>query len=282
MQQNLKNPLIDLWDSALYPEDPLCLREGYKDGDRAEEEEEKGDRSRENNFKIDEFDANFRENNADSQLSRLPSPLSPSFSLSNGHWPMANVQIPRPWLISGKLDPKFVEWLAQKWSAKYGDILHTARSNVLRHFKKDEQNIIIAWSEYSAEYLDRYRNTQTRIATGLEIAESEQKRLIDNVGALTRPLPEELSPVAEQKTAPELIFTQAQPKPRQEIKNEILTGEDNDRFVGNKPSIDWHKLPTDEEKPENFEAYRQWQPEKIDKPATLRQIQEFLKSFGKK
>ena len=191
-------------------------------------------------------------------------------------------QAPRPWLIEGKLDPKFVEWLAQKWSIKYGDNLYTARANVLRHFKKDEQNIIIAWSEYSAEYLDRYRNTQTRIATGLEIAESEQKRLIDNVGALTRPLPEELSLLAEQKTAPERILTQAQPKPRQEIKNEILTGEDNDRFAGNKPNIDWHQLPADEEKPENFEAYRQWQPEKIDKPATLRQIQEFLKSFGKK
>ena len=41
-------------------------------------------------------------------------------------------------------------------------------------------------------------------------------------------------------------------------------------------------LPTDEEKPENFEAYRQWQPTEIDKPATRSQIQDFLKSFGKK
>ena len=102
--------------------------------------------------------------------------------------------------------------------------------------------------------------------------------MIDNVGALTRPLPEELSLLAsdevlsttEPTSAPRLL-----PSPRQEPKNETLTGE-------NKSSIDWDKLPADEEKPENFEAYRKWQPEKIDKPATLSQIQEFLKSFGKK
>ena len=106
--------------------------------------------------------------------------------------------------------------------------------------------------------------------------------MIDNVGALTRPLPEELLPVAEQKTAPERILTQAQPKPRQETENETLTGEDSDRTTRNKPSIDWHKLPADEEKPENFGAYQEWLPEKIEKPATLSQIKEFLKSFGKK
>ena len=130
LSRGLENPLIDLWDSVLYPEDPLCLREGYKDGDHAEEEEEKGDRSRENNFKIDYFDSLFRENNADSKLSGLLPTVSPSSYDPDTQHATPNTQIPRPWLISGKLDPKFVDWLAQKWSIKYGDNLHTARSNV--------------------------------------------------------------------------------------------------------------------------------------------------------
>ena len=157
----------------------------------------------------------------------------------------------------------------------------------MRHFKKDEQNIVIAWSEYSVEYIDRYRNTQTRIATGLEIEEDEQKRLINNVGALIRLLPEELSPVAEDRassTTEPTLTKQIPPEvnDNKHISNVSLTIKPDARNVGNKPSIDWDELPADEEKPENFEAYRKWQPEKIDKPATLRQIQEFLKSFGKK
>ena len=191
---------------------------------------------------------------------------------------------PRPWLIEEKLDRKFVDWLAQKWAVKYGDNLHTARSNVLRHFKKDEQNIIIAWSEYSAEYIDRYKNTQTRLASGLEISQSEQRHLIENQAALTKPIPSELSPVSELRdttqnsTLAKKLPPEAEVNESQEISNVSV----NDHTTRNKHSIDWDKLPEKEDLPENFAAYGQWQPAEIDKPADRSQVQDFLKSLCKK
>ena len=210
----------------------------------------------------------------------------------------------KPWLVQDKFDANFVEWLAKKWSSKYGDTLHTARSNVLRHFKKDEGNVAIAWSEYSAEYLDRFKNTQTRLANGLAIKEQEQKRLIENQAALSRPLPAKMSlvsafPQPESIKAGETIkqlspvvddsnwgikkqYTSKGNTPLNptQLHSNLPDQKDKQTTNNNKTStIDWHQLP-EAEKPDNPGAYQNWQPEQIEKLADLSQIQNFLKSIS--
>lgn len=101
-----------------------------------------------------------------------------------------------PWVIDGKLDPNFRDWLAGKWLAEYGKDIHTQRANVLSHFKKDPANLPIRWEQYQGEYLDRFTNTQILLDNGVEIPEEYQETLIANQRALTAELPQEMKAIA--------------------------------------------------------------------------------------
>lgn len=101
-----------------------------------------------------------------------------------------------PWVIDGKLDPNFRDWLAGKWLAEYGKDIHTQRANVLSHFKKDPANLPIRWEQYQGEYLDRFTNTQILLDNGVEIKPEYQETLIANQRAITQSLPQELNPLA--------------------------------------------------------------------------------------
>jgi hypothetical protein len=72
-----------------------------------------------------------------------------------------------PWNIDGKLDANFRDWLANKWVTDYGKDIHTQRANVLSHFKKDPDNLIIRWEQYQGQIGDRTKNEQiVRSETG--------------------------------------------------------------------------------------------------------------------
>ena len=215
---------------------------------------------------------------------------------------------PGPWNVGGKLDPQFRDWLAIEWKNRYGGTIHQKRADVLSHFRKDPANLAIRWEQYSDEYLDRYQNTQMRLANGLAIGQEEQKQLIENHGALTKPLPETLSPVAanKQTTTNRLVAVSTKerssriddrtklvkelPSNTTNLENNFPSNENKVHAVlrdtliqknwlgNNKFTIDWQQLK-EEEKPDNPVAYRNWQPEEIERPADPSQIQEFLRSF---
>ena len=214
---------------------------------------------------------------------------------------------PGPWNIEGKLDPNFRDWLAKDWMQRYGGTIHQKRADVLAHFRKDPANLAIRWEQYSSEYLDRYKNTQIRLENGLDLKVDEQKRLIENQAALTRELPQEMSPVAFKKALQvdrSAVTPVKKISPTSELRDSLEydrnikkvtnntnnnnqktnlsstqkeTGISND----NGSTIDWQKLPDDEVKPDNVEAYLEWQPSEIENTASSEQVQELFKSFRK-
>ncbi len=102
-----------------------------------------------------------------------------------------------PWCDeNNKLNPQFVEWLARDWQKAYGGDLHRKKADVLRHFVKNPANIAISWQQYQSEYLHRYQNASVRMQHGLEIKPDEQQQLLSNHAAVTKPLPEQMNPVA--------------------------------------------------------------------------------------
>ncbi len=232
-----------------------------------------------------------------------------------------------PWNIEGKLDPNFRDWLAKEWMHRYGGTIHQKRADVLSHFRKDPANLAIRWEQYNSEHLHRYENTKVRLANGIAIDNLEQKQLIDNHAALSRPLPEEMSPVANNVSSsiakpklerikelsplkdnnPNLVL-QCSDNLRDKATNlplkqkEASTIESNAGFRnggifdgqnstvdgqnstvdGQNSTIDWRNLPDGEKRPDNVDAYREWQPEGLEDAADAKQVQELFKSLGKK
>ena len=103
-------------------------------------------------------------------------------------WPPAG-----PWNINGQLDMNFRDAIAQSWMTAYGGDVHKKKADVLRHFKKDPDNLAIAWEQYQSEYLNRYETTQILMTNGVEIPQEYQRRLIDNQRAITQSLPPEIN-----------------------------------------------------------------------------------------
>ena len=101
-----------------------------------------------------------------------------------------------PWLVDNKLDPHFVDWQARDWLKAYGGDLHKKRADVLRHFKKDAANLVIAWEQYRSEQHHRYSNAALRMQNGMKIEAEEQQQLLAHSRAITAVLPEEMSSVA--------------------------------------------------------------------------------------
>ena len=103
-------------------------------------------------------------------------------------WPPAG-----PWNINGQLDMNFRDAIAQSWMTAYGGDVHKKKADVLRHFKKDPDNLAIAWEQYQSEYLNRYESTQILMNNGVEIPQEYQRRLINNQRAITQSLPPEIN-----------------------------------------------------------------------------------------
>jgi hypothetical protein len=103
-------------------------------------------------------------------------------------WPPAG-----PWNINGQLDMNFRDAIAQSWVVAYGGDVHKKKADVLRHFKKDPDNLAIAWEQYQSEYLNRYETTQILMTNGVEIPQEYQRRLINNQRAITQSLPPEIN-----------------------------------------------------------------------------------------
>lgn len=110
-----------------------------------------------------------------------------------------------PWVIDGKLDPNFRDFVANDWLKRFGGDIHQKRADVLQHFKKDPDNLAIAWEQYQGEYLDRVRNTQILLNNGQEIPKEYQDRLIANQRAITAELPPALNPIALPEVKPAAI-----------------------------------------------------------------------------
>ena len=103
-------------------------------------------------------------------------------------WPPAG-----PWNINGQLDMNFRDAIAQSWVVAYGGDVHKKKADVLCHFKKDPDNLAIAWEQYQSEYLNRYETTQILMTNGVEIPQEYQRRLINNQRAITQSLPPEIN-----------------------------------------------------------------------------------------
>ncbi len=59
------------------------------------------------------------------------------------------------WVKDGGLDIEFWEWIAQSWMSKFGSTIHEAKSNVVSHFRKQPEQLLLRWDEYSSQKLKK-------------------------------------------------------------------------------------------------------------------------------
>lgn len=55
------------------------------------------------------------------------------------------------WFRDGALDPDFWNWMAENWVSKFGSTIHEAKSNVISHFRKQPEQLVLKWDEYSVK-----------------------------------------------------------------------------------------------------------------------------------
>lgn len=128
-----------------------------------------------------------------------------------------------PWIVNGKLDPVFLQWLAQRWSEKFKvkDIFQ-AKADVIAYMMNNPDRLEIKWIEYQSAMHAKFENAQARLQNGVLISEGEKEELRLHSGALTRSLPETspLSMIAPEKVdlLPQL---QASPSPTQQQAKQI-------------------------------------------------------------
>lgn len=200
------------------------------------------------------------------------------------------------WCVNGKLDPNFLEWVAQDWLKDYGGNIDKTKAHVQINFKKDPANIPIRWEQYRSQVLKRYDNASIRMANGVELSPEEQQELINHGRAIANPLCEEHSVVASLPEASpsnlvigEIINGELLPSSDDlTINSNDLTSNSNN---GSKPTN--HTAPTkpapkrevprtkDGTAAENPEAYQLYQPEKIDNPANLSDLVARLRKATK-
>ena len=92
-----------------------------------------------------------------------------------------------------KLDPQFLNWMVKWWIAEWGGDEHQARWKVNAYFKNDLSRLPLRWEEYSRTYLAKYENANLRYSHGCKVDEKEEKELKNNIRAVVKPLPPELS-----------------------------------------------------------------------------------------
>ncbi|MEB3191147.1 MAG: hypothetical protein VKL42_12470 [Snowella sp.] len=164
-----------------------------------------------------------------------------------------------PWKTEGKLDVNFRDWLAQCWVNEYGGKLYKRQADVLSHFKKDPNNLPIAWEQYQNEFLKRYQNTQILLDNGVEIEPEYQQTLIANQRAITAELPPEISPIAMPTTPTKPILIE-KPEPTTETK-----------AIAPSTPASVEIIPPSNE---NAAAYKLYKAPVIENPATPEQLAE--------
>ncbi len=175
--------------------------------------------------------------------------------------------------------------MAKDWLSRYGGTIHQKRADVLSHFKKDPANLPIRWEQYQSEYLDRFRNAKTRLDNGLAIAPDEQQQLRDNVAAISKSIPTQLSPVAQTKISPlKASDNQLKSDVKKQIISQSILEKTIDPQSGSRLrrarlnptktnySIDLSSIPTNEAKPDNLAAYQYHQPKPIENLADPKNV----------
>ncbi|MDJ0712892.1 MAG: hypothetical protein QNJ54_01570 [Prochloraceae cyanobacterium] len=102
---------------------------------------------------------------------------------------------PGVWCTSeGKLDPEFLKWSVDWWMGRFDcKDKYEAKANVLAYYKNDLSKLVIRWNQYSETYLAKYQNADLRISHGCTVGVEEEKELKNNVRAVAKPLPPEMS-----------------------------------------------------------------------------------------
>ena len=127
---------------------------------------------------------------------------------------------PYPWAVGKALDRPFHQWCAKRWMEKYKCVdIYQAQADVLGYFINNPERLEVRWYEYQEFMLGKFENAQTRLQNGLEIKDEEKAELRDNIGALTRGLPESspLSLVAPQPIPLNQLPAQITPQLAQQI-----------------------------------------------------------------
>ncbi|MDJ0689212.1 MAG: hypothetical protein QNJ41_11940 [Xenococcaceae cyanobacterium MO_188.B32] len=219
------------------------------------------------------------------------------------------------WAIDGKLDSAFHTWLAQKWQTEHGGDIYKHKANVLRHFKKDPANIPIYWLSYQEETKHRYDNAATRMANGVAIKPEEQKLLVARSRAITEQLPEEINPVSKPVRLISHDGNGALIKGHDgnghdgnshdgsgalinghDGNGALINGHDGNGHDGNGALINGHDGNSHDdndalingdtcnapEGAEAAEAYKLYQPEKIDRPVDKKFLFEKLRNLSTK
>ncbi len=211
---------------------------------------------------------------------------------------------PGPWSIDGKLDPSFRDWLASEWIKEYGGTIHQKRANVLAYFQNKPAMLPVQWERYRNEYCDRARNAQTRLRSGMAIADNEQQQLLNHHGAILKPLPPEMSPVADKKSPP-TVEGDKDPIENKAIKTRpiavsfnnnlsshhhsnlysntlsspIPSSIDRTKEIDRTSTIDFNNLPEKEEKPDNPQAYQLYRPEETIQPADPQVLKQMFSNL---
>ncbi|MDJ0723771.1 MAG: hypothetical protein QNJ38_01505 [Prochloraceae cyanobacterium] len=195
----------------------------------------------------------------------------------------------------GKLDPEFVKWSVSWWMERFDcKDKYEAKANVLAYYKNDLSKLVIRWEQYSETYLAKYENADLRLSHGCTVGIEEEKELKNNVRAVAKPLPPEMSyedkglqqntnsvaPLSEVQQNRILVETK-KPIAQEEIKSDRATINDNNKSIASLPTDEYGAV-------NNAEAYKPWKPEKDDNPATTEQMQalkeklaKFRSNFGK-
>ena len=114
----------------------------------------------------------------------------------------------------GKLDPEFLKWSVSWWMGKFDcKDEYDAKANVLAYYKNDLTKLVIRWEQYSNTYLAKYKNADLRLSHGCKVDEKEEKELKNNVRAVIKPLPPEMSYEDKQLQQTSNSVTQLDPTP---------------------------------------------------------------------
>ncbi len=181
-----------------------------------------------------------------------------------------------------KLDPQFLNWMVKWWIAEWGGDEHQARWKVNSYFKNDLSRLPLRWEEYSRTYLAKYENANLRYSHGCKVDEKEEEELKNNIRAVVKPLPPELS--CEDKTLQQNPNSVALGLPEGKDFRVSFVDEQNREFVDeqNRESLlvensaikELDTIPTDKFGALNPQAYAYWQPERETSPkATPEQMQ---------
>ena len=131
----------------------------------------------------------------------------------------------------GKLDPEFVKWSVTWWMGKFDcKDEYDAKANVLAYYKNDLTKLVIRWEQYSNTYLAKYKNADLRLSHGCKVDEKEEKELKNNVRAVTKPLPPEMSYEDKQLQQTNNSVTQLDPTPETKKIAPAFLGAINDKI----------------------------------------------------